>query len=300
MQTKNERNNIAIFVEQTGRVTHSQGVSKKPALSLSKNGQDISMSEPQRRQIAVTPEERKWTDTNRTQSIEQGVRAERSPQLARSIDPFKKWDFESPELAEELQQIALQEIDADEQRRTHITELPQLKSKPKPPKPRQSRIKHSAKLTENDVDMLDSNEVEDHDIYVFDTYVRSTAQLTGVLDSSESYADPLNGVSHGSIGILVIDEDEEHLWETHGEMQQSEPEWDSDEEDENGMHDIHVRFEVLTASIAEDYYGNDYPEDEVNSDDEFNRGAYNYRHDASDDEEYDEETVSWSDADNKA
>ena len=37
---------------------------------------------------------------------------------------------------------------------------------------------------------------------------------------------------------------------------------------------------------AEDYYGNDYPEDEVDSDDEFGRGAYNYRHAASDDEEF--------------
>ena len=37
---------------------------------------------------------------------------------------------------------------------------------------------------------------------------------------------------------------------------------------------------------AEDYYGNDYPEDEVDSEDEFGRGAYNYRHTASDDEEF--------------
>ena len=48
----------------------------------------------------------------------------------------------------------------------------------------------------------------------------------------------------------------------------------------------------LTLRTAEDYYGNDYPEDEVNSDDEFGRGAYNYRHAASDDEEF-----GWSDED---
>ena len=39
--------------------------------------------------------------------------------------------------------------------------------------------------------------------------------------------------------------------------------------------------------IAEDFYGNDYPEDEVDSDDEYGRGAYNYRLGVSDDEEYD-------------
>lgn len=46
----------------------------------------------------------------------------------------------------------------------------------------------------------------------------------------------------------------------------------------------------LIPQTAEDYYGNDYPEDEVNSDDEFGRGAYNYRHAASDVEEF-----GWSD-----
>lgn len=51
----------------------------------------------------------------------------------------------------------------------------------------------------------------------------------------------------------------------------------------------------LTRHVAEDFYGNDYPEDEVNSDDEFGRGAYNYRQGASDDEEFDEEEPSWSD-----
>jgi hypothetical protein len=40
--------------------------------------------------------------------------------------------------------------------------------------------------------------------------------------------------------------------------------------------------------IAENYYTADYPEDEVESDDEYNRLAYEYRNDnASDNEEYD-------------
>jgi hypothetical protein len=41
--------------------------------------------------------------------------------------------------------------------------------------------------------------------------------------------------------------------------------------------------------LAEDNPANDYPEDEVSSDDEFDRGAYNYRHYASDDEQYGDE-----------
>lgn len=46
---------------------------------------------------------------------------------------------------------------------------------------------------------------------------------------------------------------------------------------------------------AEDYHANDYPDDELDSDDEFGRGAYRHRRNASDAEEYDEDTGNWSD-----
>jgi len=43
----------------------------------------------------------------------------------------------------------------------------------------------------------------------------------------------------------------------------------------------------LTTFVAEDNPANDYPEDEVSSDDEFGLGSYNHRRNASDNEEYD-------------
>lgn len=54
---------------------------------------------------------------------------------------------------------------------------------------------------------------------------------------------------------------------------------------------------MLLTILAEDFYGNDYPEDEVNSDDEYGRAAYSFRKYASDDDEYDDETTTWSDED---
>jgi hypothetical protein len=39
--------------------------------------------------------------------------------------------------------------------------------------------------------------------------------------------------------------------------------------------------------LAEDNPRNDYPEDEVSSEDEYGHSAYKYRNGASDDEEYD-------------
>lgn len=54
---------------------------------------------------------------------------------------------------------------------------------------------------------------------------------------------------------------------------------------------------MLTFSTqpAESFYGNDYPEDELSSDDEVGRGAYNYRKGHSSDEEYDLTNDAWSD-----
>jgi len=45
----------------------------------------------------------------------------------------------------------------------------------------------------------------------------------------------------------------------------------------------------LLIALAEEYHGNDYPEDELDSDDEFDREVYKHRNGASDDEEFDED-----------
>ena len=50
--------------------------------------------------------------------------------------------------------------------------------------------------------------------------------------------------------------------------------------------------------VAEDFYGNDYPEDEFETDDEFGKGFYRYRTNVSDNEGHDDE-YAWSDGDDK-
>lgn len=53
--------------------------------------------------------------------------------------------------------------------------------------------------------------------------------------------------------------------------------------------------------IAENHYTADYPDEEVDSDDEYGRNAYNYRtHNASDLEEYDENDATFSDDDTES
>ncbi|KAF2714736.1 hypothetical protein K504DRAFT_366358 [Pleomassaria siparia CBS 279.74] len=123
---------------------------------------------------------------------------------------------------------------------------------PKPKAPKQRfKDRHP-----NGADDADAMEI-DTDEYVYDTYVREMV----FPDANGKMPEP-----QGTIGFIVIAEEDEEWWNGDDE---SDREFDTDDEDEN----------------AEDYYGNDYPEDELSEDDEYGRDPYQYRKD--DDEEYD-------------
>jgi hypothetical protein len=134
-----------------------------------------------------------------------------------------------------------------------------LASKHKPKAPAQRfadrHPEKAAALAEEDGDAMDI----DADEYVYDTYVRETIMP----DADGKLPEPA-----GTVGFLVIGEEDEDWWNGENE---SDREFDTDDEDEN----------------AEDYYANDYPEDELDEDDEFNRDAYQKKNRrGSDDEDY--------------
>ncbi|KAM3416765.1 hypothetical protein BST61_g8357 [Cercospora zeina] len=111
----------------------------------------------------------------------------------------------------------------------------------------------------------DDASMDEEGDYVYDTYVLATTSGAAQIDAHDV----------GNVGYLIITEEDQAQWETYMDDDLSEEE-PSDEDDEN----------------AEDWYGADYPDDEVASDDEFDRNAYGYRAGGSDDEEYDEHTFS--------
>lgn len=143
--------------------------------------------------------------------------------------------------------------------------------KPKAPKLR-FRDRHpeqTATLATKDPDAM---EIDDSD-YVYDTYVREIVMP----DADGKVPEP-----QGTVGIIVISEEDQDWWNGDDE---SEKEFDTDDDDEN----------------AEDYYANDYPEDELSEDDEYDRDPYKYVEDGeydvdgearSDVEEDDEEPFS--------
>jgi hypothetical protein len=136
-------------------------------------------------------------------------------------------------------------------------------SKYKPKKPAQRFAERNpekaiALAAHDDINDGDAMDI-DTDEYVYDTYVREPIMP----DADGKLPEPT-----GTVGFLVIGEEDEDWWNGEDE---SDKEFDTDDEDEN----------------AEDYYANDYPEDELDEDDEYDRNLYQkkYRH-GSDDEEY--------------
>lgn len=100
--------------------------------------------------------------------------------------------------------------------------------------------------------------------FVFETYVRMRTDL----DMDTEMIDANN------LGYLVIGDEDEDLWEQYLKEEDDDQgdSWDEEDQDSN----------------AEDNPRNDYPEDELSSDDEYDRNPYRHRRHASDEEGHDE------------
>jgi hypothetical protein len=173
-------------------------------------------------------------------------------QRARSVEP-------SAQDVRELEALSKQ---VAEKEGNLLIPLPSpSKHKPKAPAQRFAQRhpeKAAALAAQNDANNDDAMDI-DTDEYVYDTYVREAI----IPDADGKLPEPT-----GTVGFLVIGEEDEDWWNGDDE---SDKEFATDDEDEN----------------AEDYYANDYPEDELDEDDEYDRDLYQkkYRH-GSDDEEY--------------
>ena len=303
----NRKAELAVFVEKAGSLLHAATAHKgqsttNPSCQVitSVNIEDANSKSLSKRPIA-TESERKW----RAEHWGKSAKPERDKPMTRgkshSVSAFwSQWEHGSLELAGQLRQIALEESNIQEERTEETSGLRPPKVKPKPPKPRlpnTQQVSNSDKVKKDGGNMPDFGDPDEDAEYVLDAYVRLDLQSANAQDSMKYSAESLQAVGHDNIGVLVIEDFEEALWDTFGEGSDNDPDWNSDEEDENGLQSSSFKRNgsSLTWMIAEDFYGNDYPEDEVNTDDEFGRDAYNYRHGASEDEEFGVHALTWSD-----
>ncbi|KAI0408615.1 hypothetical protein F4802DRAFT_356839 [Xylaria palmicola] len=190
------------------------------------------------------------------------------PELPKSMTD--RWNVDLQQLTADMEAYAMQQIGLNlqkaeeekrEQERSRLTTPSKLKFKPKPPAKRYAErhpeeAQHSVDKEMVDVD-VETSDSDDGD-YIIETYVRVPASSMGT------------HVPPQSVGLLVFD-DEPDIEFFYGEDDENEDEWAEDEEDEN----------------AENYYAADYPDEEVATDDEFDKNAYAFRTgNASDLEEY--------------
>ena len=151
--------------------------------------------------------------------------------------PSDHWDHGSEELAEQLNAIALAEIGAQEAGSLHLPCHTNLKFQPKPPKPRQQATQASGADYRGPMLLDTDRSGVDHDIdYVYDTYIKEpmSAEPNGLeVGELMHLSASLCGVREGT---LIIEEEEEALWETFEVDGKSDRERNSEEDDENGQY----------------------------------------------------------------
>jgi hypothetical protein len=76
--------------------------------------------------------------------------------------------------------------------------------------------------------------------FVYDTYLRTNQPLVGSQLGSPMDIDQLDSIVDGKIGVLVIGEEDEAEWETYAEDEKSDKDWNSEDEDENGIFPFHL------------------------------------------------------------
>lgn len=233
---KRHRKDLAVFVERTKRAPQTQDTLRRTTtanIRLAQIGGDTQKDDHHgsgSRKIPISD------------VIDKGGRSDSSIKLADGVvNPstgFKEslggGDLDTM-VAEQLHQIASSQSFISTQSPGTMSYDPQPKIKPKPPKPRpQGKQMKSVDSGGDDVaDGMVSPENEDE--FVYDTYVRSSGQQGGIpTDVLEPYHDETNHIDTSKIGILIIPEHDQAVWETFGEEEESDKDWNSEEEDENG------------------------------------------------------------------
>lgn len=232
-----QRDTLALFVEtkngervieQSIRAQRSQHVDVVVGQDNHVQDDPESVASPIRKRPNAGAAEMAWRATTWA-GQKRGARNEERQIANRDTT---NWDHASILLAEELRQFAMEESGTQE-KRPQTSSDPQLKFKPKPPKPRETKAEKDLATTQLDpATHGGSDEVGD---YIIDTYIRASLPLPKVDESLQSYLEPLQALDGNKVGILIIEDEQEDFWESFAHEQMSESEIASDEEDENGL-----------------------------------------------------------------
>ena len=231
---KPQRDHLAVFVETERGEKLVEGTIRDNGQSGQGQFEDfekqdsinpVGASNPMRKRPNVSAAERAWR--SKTWGKQNADVAKRDSEGRNQ--PATNWDDTSILLAQELQDFAMEQSQTQS---SHALSS-QLKFKPKPPGPRRAAGKPVDVNTESNPA---TPSVHDGDVdYVVDTYLRVPLRPLGMDAPFETYHYPLQDIDRRKVGLLVIEEEQETLWETFGDEHKSESESNSDVEDENGL-----------------------------------------------------------------
>ncbi|KAF2836821.1 hypothetical protein M501DRAFT_232794 [Patellaria atrata CBS 101060] len=249
-----EKKRTATFVEKRRAVSPSNADARGQSTTTeTQDGNSVtSTSRPLKRPVGSVAEKR-WReiqkDHARTKSKMQTVNDE--------IEPWRLSKFEEYAHELEQEQTAGKKQQAVGNDAILQPTSPKLRYKPKSSIMRYQDRNVQTHIVDQDQDGMEVD-TDDESAYTYDTFVRCQTGTLVPVDTN---------IMHGNVGVLVIGEEDEPLWDKYAE-DESDKDWNSEEEDEN----------------AENYHAADYPEDEVDSDDDVDRivrGGH-----ASDDDEF--------------
>lgn len=260
---RNPKREIAVFEERrspakvrdtryrlSGAV--AQSINQNELVTGTQDGEQVGAGEPPapRKRPGATAVERAWRAKNWGNTVagtSAGVKETKGG--AKSMQAANEQSEYSSELIDYMEKFALQEAQKQNPpppqpvparpatRLKTMPRVPALRYKDRHPAPQPPPAEVSV-----DADAMDltpslasssasspssepEQEFTDDSEYTYDTYTRDLVPLQ--IDSTDPAA--------GKIGLLVITEEEQQFWESYVEQCESENEWDSDVDDENGM-----------------------------------------------------------------
>ncbi|KAJ6089587.1 hypothetical protein N7467_004803 [Penicillium canescens] len=288
---------VAVLVEQLHRRTHSRKTSMVSDMvaqaQLGDRGISLSPKEvvegsaptspvkPRKRPV-VNQAERRWREERKGSISAAKDRLSETLEKSAQQTQQRNWDEESERLARDFEQVALElQMDDGKDEQKHgmdldtriagngnVSAVQPVSSTPKPPlkyQPRQPKDPRIAPVQsqsgsqpplKNEEAVDDMPEAEDDDgDYVYDVYIRrplsESEMLRNPLSEYESEQQQKNATkAQPGVGVIVITEEDEQYWEHF--VEDDEEEWDSEDADSN----------------AENNPANDYPDEEISSDDD--------------------------------
>ncbi len=244
---KGQKPDIAVFVERARELKKHKSSSStdNTAADVQAFGEvtDIQVPTAQvgpptiRKRPNPSAVEKHWRAEQWGQKVPQRLPAA-LPKSGISIDTDpSRWDRDSIQLAKELQQFAVQHTNGSGGPAELLKPISNLKFKPKVPARRHqdTQLQSATMFSSRDNEMELGINLEDEGEYVYDTYARQPSKPGKASVNLESMhlVSEIDG-GNGKIGVLVITEEDQEIWETYAEDEDSEKDWNSEEEDENG------------------------------------------------------------------